>query len=231
MICFFSSEIRAWIAAFVSAPGSAGTFAAADRIKDKHPACLGVCAEPVQCPTLFNGGAGHHRIEGIGDKMAPLILNVLSVDRVALVDDATCVDVLYDLVMVLKYRYEFGISGVCNVLAAIQTARAEGFNKHQAVVTVATDGLDRYQTYIKEYKDPEGDPLARLRGRLARILPDSSNYKDTSGAAEQERLHNLKDSLWARWYPKSMLAAMRDPAWWIREAARVSEIDETGYPE
>ncbi|HLZ08015.1 MAG TPA: pyridoxal-phosphate dependent enzyme, partial [Chloroflexota bacterium] len=57
------------VAAFVAAPGSAGTLAAGDAVKAHYSDSVVVALEPRECPTLFNGGQGQHRIEGIGDKM------------------------------------------------------------------------------------------------------------------------------------------------------------------
>jgi cysteine synthase len=51
-------ELGGHVAAFVSAMGSAGTIAAADRIKQTHPDALCVGLEPVQCPTLYDVGFG-----------------------------------------------------------------------------------------------------------------------------------------------------------------------------
>ncbi len=75
------------IAGFTSAPGSAGTIAAADRIKTAFPEARIAALEPYECSTLANGGRGQHRIEGIGDKMCTLIHNVLNTDFVILIKD------------------------------------------------------------------------------------------------------------------------------------------------
>ena len=75
------------VAAFVSAPGSAGTLAAGDHIKKVWPDSKIVVLEPRECSTLFNGGRGQHRIEGIGDKMVTLIHNVFNSDLLMLIHD------------------------------------------------------------------------------------------------------------------------------------------------
>jgi cysteine synthase len=79
------------VAAFVSAPGSAGTLAAGDEIKAEFPDAIVCALEPKECSTLFNCGRGTHRIEGIGDKMVTLIHNVLTTDYVGLIHDDDCV--------------------------------------------------------------------------------------------------------------------------------------------
>ena len=75
------------VAAFCSAPGSAGTLAAGDQIKVAFPECKIVALEPHECSTLTNGGRGQHRIEGIGDKMCTLIHNVLTTDFITQIVD------------------------------------------------------------------------------------------------------------------------------------------------
>ena len=79
------------VAAFVSAPGSAGTLAAGDEIKAHFPDSVICALEPKECSTLFNNGRGTHRIEGIGDKMVTLIHNVLTTDYVMVIHDDDCV--------------------------------------------------------------------------------------------------------------------------------------------
>jgi cysteine synthase len=93
------------VAAFCSAPGSAGTIAAGDEIKKKFPECKIAALEPYECSTLANGGRGQHRIEGIGDKMCTLIHNILTTDFVILIKDEETVQglkVIHDGTNALK---------------------------------------------------------------------------------------------------------------------------------
>ncbi len=82
------------LAAFVSATGSAGTIAAGDALRLRHPALKVVASEALQCPTLLQNGFGGHRIEGIGDKHVPWIHNVRNTDAVAAIDDEDCMRLL-----------------------------------------------------------------------------------------------------------------------------------------
>jgi len=74
------------LSAYVSATGSAGTLAAGDFLRKKHPDIRVVATEALQCPTLLGFGFGEHRIEGIGDKHVPWIHNVRNTDMIAAVD-------------------------------------------------------------------------------------------------------------------------------------------------
>ena len=137
------------VAAFVSAPGSAGTLAAGDEIKARFPESVICALEPAECSTLFNNGRGTHRIEGIGDKMVTLIHNVLTTDYVGLIHDDDCVMGLellerrLPLVESLLHLAEgslaglgglFGISGICNVLGAIRLAHHLGRTASTAIL-------------------------------------------------------------------------------------------------
>ena len=149
------------ISAFVSAMGSAGTIAAGDRLKQVWPDHKIVGLEPIQCPTLYNNGYGAHEIQGIGDKHVTWIHNVFNMDALMAIDDMDC---LYGLQLlaeatgrqILADRYgldqglverlsdTLGISGICNVIGAIKTAKYYEMGAGDVVVTVATDAMERY---------------------------------------------------------------------------------------
>ena len=162
------------IAGFTSAPGSAGTIAAGDQIKAAFPEAKIAALEPYECSTLANGGRGQHRIEGIGDKMCTLIHNVLNTDFVILIKDEETVQgvkIFHDgaesLVRMgverefaLGLRELFGPSGICNVLGAIKLAKYLRLGPGDNVVTVATDGFDRYHSVLED-----------LNGRYLELAP------------------------------------------------------------
>jgi cysteine synthase len=146
------------LAAFVSASGSAGTLGAGDWLKDRCGARI-VAAEALECPTMLYNGFGEHNIQGIGDKHIPLIHNVTNTDvAVAVSDRAT--DQLFVLfndeagrallrargvgAAILSALPHFGLSSICNVLAAIKTAKTLGLTASDVVITVATDGAAMY---------------------------------------------------------------------------------------
>jgi cysteine synthase len=147
------------VAAFASAPGSAGTLAAGDYVKSLYPDAKIVALEPRECPTLYDGGQGQHRIEGIGDKMVTLIHNVFNTDMLMLIHDEDTVrgmEVMQSGTRVLVDRLgvasdvachlfgKFGPSCICNIVGAIKTAKYLGLGSQDNVVTIATDSYDRY---------------------------------------------------------------------------------------
>jgi cysteine synthase len=147
------------LAAFVSATGSAGTIGAGDRLKDEYGTRI-VAVEALECPTMLANGFGEHNIQGIGDKHIPLIHNVMNTDVVAAVSDRATdqLQVMFNSEEGLGYLSDrrlvpqavlatlrhFGLSSICNVLAAIATAKLLGLGPDDAVVTIATDGAAMY---------------------------------------------------------------------------------------
>ncbi len=147
------------LAAFTSATGSAGTIAAGDRLKDDYGTRI-VAVEALQCPTMLENGFGEHNIQGIGDKHIPLIHNVTNTDVVAAVSDRATnhLDVLFNTAAgrtflaerkwitpeIIQALEHFGFSSICNMLAAIKTAKLLGLGADEAIITVATDGAALY---------------------------------------------------------------------------------------
>ncbi len=143
------------LAGFVSATGSAGTIGAGDYLKD-HFGTRIVAAEALECPTLLENGFGEHNIQGIGDKHVPLIHNVMNTDLVVAVSDRATdqLGLVFSQQVgreflrkrhgvpepVLDALASFGLSSICNVVAAIKTADRLGLGPDDAVITVATDG-------------------------------------------------------------------------------------------
>jgi cysteine synthase len=147
------------LAAFVSATGSAGTIGAGDRLKDEYGTKI-VAVEALECPTMLENGFGEHNIQGIGDKHIPLIHNVMDTDVVVAVSDRATdeLDALFNTDVGRRYLADvksvpsavvdalahFGLSSICNMLAAIKTAKLLSFGPDDVLVTVATDGAAMY---------------------------------------------------------------------------------------
>ncbi|HON83608.1 MAG TPA: pyridoxal-phosphate dependent enzyme, partial [Caldisericia bacterium] len=74
--------------------GSAGTLGSGNYLKEKFPNLKVGAGEALQCPTLLLNGYGAHRIEGIGDKHVPWIMDVKNLDIVVDIDDEDCVRLL-----------------------------------------------------------------------------------------------------------------------------------------
>ena len=232
------------VAAFVSAPGSAGTLAAGDEIKAKFPESVICALEPTECSTLFNNGRGTHCIEGIGDKMVTLIHNVLTTDYVSLIHDDDCVMGLellerrLPLVETLLRLPQgklvcleglFGISGICNVMGAIRLARHLNLGPEDNVVTIATDGFDRYPSVLADLAERRGPiDAGKLGGWFESVFRGGSEVDilDVRPRAEKERLFAYKEEVWSGFgYSHSYLEQMKSQSFWEAQFACVDGID------
>jgi cysteine synthase len=231
-----------WPTAFVSAMGSAGTIGAGDPLKEKYRTLI-VGLEPIQCPTLYNAGFGAHRIEGIGDKHVTWIHNVLNMDALMCIDD---VDTIRGLALVqegtewlvrdLGVREEsaarlvgaFGMSGICNVLGAIKTVKHYRLTADDLVVTIATDGFDRYPSVLDWLATREGPSTRDLALRRIEIFHRATTDWVLEGRQARQRWHNQKYYTWVEQQGKTVeaLQMQRDPDFWREQRARVEEIDK-----
>jgi cysteine synthase len=163
---FNASRQGVRLAAFVSATGSAGTIAAGDYLKLKRGSKT-VAVEAIECPTMLENGYGEHNIQGIGDKHIPLIHNVMNTDVVVGVSDAST-DALNQLFgsnagrgyltgrrkldpAIIGAFDDIGISGLCNIIAAIKTAKHLDYGPEDVVMTVATDSAELYRSERQSY--------------------------------------------------------------------------------
>ena len=235
------------VSAFVSAMGSAGTIAAGDRLKQVWPDHKIVGLEPIQCPTLFNNGYGAHEIQGIGDKHVTWIHNVFNMDALMAIDDMDC---LYGLQLLaeaegrqtLVNRYgldessvdrlsaTLGISGICNIIGAIKTAKFYDMGADDVVVTIATDAMERYGSVMTKLQGARGAlDEARATAIVDGVFHRAGGDWVMEGSRDaRERWHNLKYYTWVEQQGKSVdeLNAQRDPGWWLEHQELVAEIDK-----
>jgi cysteine synthase len=232
------------IACFTSAPGSAGTIAAGDEIKKVFPEAKIAALEPYECSTLATGGRGQHRIEGIGDKMCTLIHNVLTTDFVVLINDDDTIrglKVIHDgeeaLVRLGIDREQarfmknlFGPSGICNILGAIKMAKYLRLGPDDNVVTIATDGFDRYNSVIEDLDRRYLEVESFVLDRWAKdIFPgaDESRVYDFRRKDAKEQLFAQKEKDWIKFgYTKKYLDSMRSMEFWDNEYNKVFDYNE-----
>ncbi len=233
------------VAAFVSAPGSAGTLAAGDHMKTLYPDAKIVALEPRECPTLYSGGQGQHRIEGIGDKMVTLIHNVFNSDLLMLIHDEDTVrgmEVMQAATHILVDRLgvpsadacnlfgKFGPSCVCNVIGAIKTAKYLGLGKGDNIVTLATDSYDRYPSvsqnlYARNGGKPGDDQLEQW-AKSVFLGASLGEIVDLGQPGQQMRLQKMKEDLWVNFgYSREYIRSMASQEFWDGEYAKIREID------
>jgi cysteine synthase len=231
--------------AFVSAVGSAGTISAGDRLKQVFPETRVVGLEPIQCPTLYCNGYGDHDIQGIGDKHVTWIHNVRNMDLLMCVDDTECKLILQvlsdpagqeylagaglDEATVQELSTMFGISGVCNLIGAIKTAKYYRLGPDETVVTVLTDGIDRYYSVMDRLTERFGHLTgaeAKERHRSV-LLGAKLDYIQEGTVLNRDRWFNLKYYTWVEQQGKRVeeLNAQRSRSWWKDQQDMVGEID------
>lgn len=220
-------------AAFVAATGSAGTIAAGDYLKKHFPQIKVIAAEALQCPTLLMNGFGAHRIEGIGDKHVPWVHNVRNTDAVAAIDDEDCLRILRLFNEDAGRQYLsaagvssaecdrlplLGISCICNLLAAIKTAKYFELEDSDVIFTVFTDSAELYRSRVQELRAERGtysmtDAATDHAGPLAHQGIDY--YKELT-YYDKKALHNLKYYTWVEQQGKTAgeLDAQWVPEYW-----------------
>ena len=227
------SDIR--LAAFTSATGSAGTIAAGDRLKDIYGTKI-VAVEALECPTMLENGFGEHNIQGIGDKHIPLIHNVMNTDVVVGVSDRATdeLDALFNMPAGQQYLASrhgfsaelidalthFGFSAICNVLAAIKTAKLMGYGANDAIVTIATDGgalypSERVKTIANRFKGEftAVDAAEIFSEHLGSVSTD--NMIDCT-ERDRNRIFNLGYYTWVEQQgtPLDVFEARRSQSFW-----------------
>ncbi|HEY7565272.1 MAG TPA: pyridoxal-phosphate dependent enzyme [Acidimicrobiia bacterium] len=225
---------RGELAAFVSASGSAGTLGAGDYLKERHRSRT-VAVEALECPTMLYNGFGEHNIQGIGDKHIPLIHNAMNTDdAVAITDRATdALLLVFNTDAGRQALTEFGVqpatiealsslglSSICNVLAAIQTARHHRLGPEEVILTVATDGAEMYGSEVERIgrRDyPDGFTASDAKQALGRYLEegDTGDYLEL-GEVGRRRIFNLGYYTWVEQQdvPIATFEARRHQGFW-----------------
>jgi cysteine synthase len=203
------------LGAFASASGSAGTLGAGDYLKEQHGALI-VAVEALECPTMLYNGFGEHNIQGIGDKHIPFIHNVMNTDVATAVSDVATdqLTILFNTDAGRDYLRDrrgvpedtllalssLGISSICNVLAAIKTAKYFEFGPQDVVVTVATDGAAMYGSEVERLSKihfPKGfDLMAAAQAFGQHVLGQSTEHLLELSHRDRRRIFNLGYFTW-----------------------------------
>ncbi len=229
------SEPGLRLRAFASASGSAGTLGAGDYLKERYGAKI-VAVEALECPTMLANGFGDHNIQGIGDKHIPLIHNVMNTDVVAAISDRATdqLSVLFAARAGIDYLRgrrrvpepvlaalpAFGLSSICNILAAVKTAKYLRLGRSDVVITVATDGAAMYgseRMRILARDFPHGFQAvdaAEVFGRW--MLAAGPDHLIETTLADRDRIFNLGYYTWVEQQGVSLpdFESRRDRRFW-----------------
>ncbi|NHI87928.1 MAG: pyridoxal-phosphate dependent enzyme [Candidatus Thorarchaeota archaeon] len=228
--------------------GSAGTIGSGDFMKQTYPTSKIAAGEAVQCPTLWLNGYGAHRIEGIGDKHVPWIMNVHNTDMIIAIDDADPMNLirLFNEPEGRKYLINdigapesivskldlLGISSIANLLMSIKFAKYYELTKNDVVLTVFTDSMDMYQSRLREAKVKHGSYsiLDGVKDYNRHLLAQKTDAMIELNHYDKKRIHHLKyytwieqqgfdlDELNSQWYDY--------PQYWKQIQQTTPKIDE-----
>jgi len=234
------------LAAFISATGSAGTIAAGDYLRTRHPSVKVVAAEALQCPTLYQFGYGAHRIEGIGDKHVPWIHNIRNTDAVAAIDDEQTMQLmrLFNEPEGRTYLVRqgvpeetvtqldrLGISCICNLVAAIKTAKYYDMDSRDVLFIPLTDSMELYESRMVEMTHDHGPYTQEFAAmHYARyLLGTEINHLRELSYADRKALHHFKYFTWIEQQGRTSeeLQTLWDPDYWTELFAeeRLEEWD------
>ncbi len=123
-----------------------------------------------------------------------------------------------------------GISGICNLLGAIKTAKFYDYGEDETIVTVATDSLSRYHSVMDDMKRDYGDiDRAQAVSITNGLIHGHRTDWVMEGTREaRTRWHNLKYYTWVEQQGKTVqeLDAQREASWWEAHQERVTDIDD-----
>ncbi len=210
--------------------GSGGTLGSANYLRNKFPKIKVGAGEALQCPTLLYNGFGGHRIEGIGDKHVPWVIDVKNLDMVVDIDDEFTMHILrlfneskgreflkrfVDEEIVDKLDL-FGISSIANIVGAIKMAKYYEMTEHDVIFTVATDSMELYQSRIQELREQYGD------------------YSEVNAAVDFERYLMATSTDWMiemTYYDKKRMHNLKYFTWVEQQGKTVEELNEQWYNE
>ncbi|MDD3113696.1 MAG: hypothetical protein PHT56_04830, partial [Candidatus Izemoplasmatales bacterium] len=165
-------------------------------------------------------------------------------DFIALIKDEDCVralKIIHDGDAILKeqglhqsiideMRELFGVSSLCNIIGAIKMAKYLHLGPEDNIVTVATDGYDRYESVLQDlkrrYLETEDFVLRRWFKDIF-MKTDIEDITDTRPDAQKAILFNQKEKDWLKFgYEKAYLDSMKSPEFWENEYQKIFEYDQ-----
>ena len=197
---------------------------------------------------MLENGYGEHNLQGIGDKHIPIIHNVMNTDVVCAISDVATdqLDVLFNTPSGREYLARakglpdellddlphFGFSSICNMLAAIKTAKLLDLGPDDVIVTVATDGGAMYPSSRAEYLEhhyrgeySHTDAAEAFGQHLGHV---STEHMIDLTEADRRRIFHLGYYTWVEQQgtPFALFEERRDQAFWRGLRRYVGAWDE-----
>lgn len=226
--------------------GSAGTLAAGEYLRTKYPTIKVAAGEALQCPTLLFNGYGGHRIEGIGDKHVPWVMNMRNIDMVGGIDDEPNMNIMrlfnepagHELLKakgvcpeLISKLHLLGISSIANIMGCIKMAKYYEMDSNDCMVTVATDSMEMYQTRLAEGNENHG-PYTEIDANVdyyGNLMGIGTDYLIETNYLDKKRMHNLKYFTWIEQQGKTVEEINEqwyDENYWENHYSIADEMDE-----
>jgi cysteine synthase len=126
----------------------------------------------------------------------------------------------------------FGLSSICNVVAAIKLAKAQDYGPDDVVITVATDGAPLYdserQLAVQKYFRGALDEGAAAEAYGEHVLGAGTDNLAELGHIDRLRIFNLGYYTWVEQQGVSVdeFVARREQEFWRNVRSIVGEWDE-----
>ena len=123
-----------------------------------------------------------------------------------------------------------GISSICNLLAAIKTARYFELDGNDVLLLSLTDSVDLYQSRLHELEAERG-PYTELQAEIdfeRWLLATSTSEFRELRYPERKAIHNLKYFTWVEQQRKTVeeLDALWSPGFWHDLTELIPEWDD-----
>jgi cysteine synthase A len=197
---------------------------------------------------MLANGFGEHNIQGIGDKHIPLIHNVMNTDVVTAISDRATdhLALVFGTTEGLEYLRRrrrvpesalsalssLGLSSICNVLAAVKTAKYLRLGADDVVITVATDGAQMYRSEVeritaRDYVDGFDEVSAGEAFGRWMLGAGTDDLLETT-LRDRERIFNLGYFTWVEQQGVSIedFVARREQSFWRDMRSVLPEWDE-----
>lgn len=126
---------------FIAGVGTGGTVTGVGgKLKEKLKDIKVVAIEPEKSPVLSGGGAGAHKIQGLGAGFIPSIYKNDIIDNIVKVSDEDAIRITKEVAE--KEGILLGISSGAAIYAAIEMAKVLG--KGKKILAIAPDGGEKY---------------------------------------------------------------------------------------
>jgi hypothetical protein len=115
------------------------------------------------------------------------------------------------------------------VLGAVRMARFLHLGRGENVVTIATDGFDRYPSVLANLEERLGPLTESLFDQWFQTIFrqwSADEILDVRPSEQKQRLFASKEEIWTPFgYSKPYLERMKSQSFWDAEFEKISEID------